>query len=214
MVETRKCRVCGVEKELTKENFRGRLRADGLIYFEYKCNPCRTARGKKWYADNREHCQKRDKKFREENPGLVRGWHRKNKEKHRAKYRKQTRERYQREIDKLRPYFRERAKAWREKNLLQSRLNAKQGRARRKNAKNHMKVTAAEIVDLFKKQRGKCAICHKKITIDNKNVDHIVPLAKGGLHEIKNIQLTCPPCNAYKHDRDPIDYMQKIGKLL
>lgn len=62
-------------------------------------------------------------------------------------------------------------------------------------------------------QRWKCAICRSSIK-GKYHVDHIEPIAKGGKHEPKNIQLLCPPCNLRKNAKDPIDYMQEIGRLL
>ena len=44
-----------------------------------------------------------------------------------------------------------------------------------------------------------CAICGNKIlTIDDCEVDHIIPFAKGGLTSIENAQLTHRTCNRMK----------------
>lgn len=59
----------------------------------------------------------------------------------------------------------------------------------------------------------KCAIC--KCDISKKyEIDHINPLAKGGLHDDSNFQLLCQFCNRSKGAKDPIDYMQSKGFLL
>lgn len=62
-------------------------------------------------------------------------------------------------------------------------------------------------------QRNKCAIC-RRVLPKGYHVDHIVPIAKGGLHQAANIQLLCPTCNMRKSDRDPIVHMQSLGRLL
>lgn len=62
-------------------------------------------------------------------------------------------------------------------------------------------------------QKWKCAICNRGI-IEKYHVDHIYPLAKGGAHEVSNIQLLCPSCNVRKSAKDPIDYMQEMVFLL
>lgn len=62
-------------------------------------------------------------------------------------------------------------------------------------------------------QRWKCAICRKSVKL-RYHVDHIKPAARGGGNEAANLQLLCPRCNHQKGARDPIDYMQSLGRLL
>lgn len=73
--------------------------------------------------------------------------------------------------------------------------------------------TAAEIKDLYRKQKGGCPVCKTSLA-DGYHVDHVQPLAKGGTNDIKNIQLLCPRCNHTKSDKDPIEFMQSRGFLL
>lgn len=67
--------------------------------------------------------------------------------------------------------------------------------------------------DLREKQRNRCAICGTSLSKGD-HLDHIVPLARGGRHAPDNLQLLCPPCNLHKSDRDPIQHMQSLGRLL
>ena len=62
-------------------------------------------------------------------------------------------------------------------------------------------------------QRWLCVICRCDVS-KSYHVDHIMPLAKGGKHEPKNIQILCPSCNVRKSAKDPIEYMQERGFLL
>jgi 5-methylcytosine-specific restriction endonuclease McrA len=62
-------------------------------------------------------------------------------------------------------------------------------------------------------QKWRCAICGTGIR-DGYHVDHIMPIARGGKHEPRNIQLLCESCNVRKNAKDPIQYMQEIGRLL
>lgn len=66
---------------------------------------------------------------------------------------------------------------------------------------------------IYEAQRGKCAICRTSIR-RGYHLDHIMPLAKGGAHEPRNVQLLCATCNVRKNARDPIDYMRSLGRLL
>lgn len=72
--------------------------------------------------------------------------------------------------------------------------------------------SASEIRELYKKQRGKCADCNRRLK--KYQLDHITPLSKGGSNAIYNIQLLCPGCNRKKYSKDPIVHAQSLGRLL
>lgn len=74
-------------------------------------------------------------------------------------------------------------------------------------------VTSADIHYRMLRQRGKCAYCRVCISW-NFEIDHIIPLARGGSNWPRNIQLTCGPCNFAKLAKDPIKFAQSIGLLL
>lgn len=70
--------------------------------------------------------------------------------------------------------------------------------------------TVKRIGDL---QKWKCAICMKKLK-GKYHVDHIMPIALGGEHAPRNIQILCPSCNMRKNAKHPVEYMQKMGFLI
>lgn len=74
-------------------------------------------------------------------------------------------------------------------------------------------VAAAWIKELHKLQRGRCPVCTEPLPKAH-HLDHIMPLYRGGRHEKGNVQLLCGPCNARKHAKDPIRFMQERGFLL
>jgi hypothetical protein len=58
---------------------------------------------------------------------------------------------------------------------------------------------------VFFRDRGLCTICHSDLSKivrigETEHYDHIVPLAKGGLNDVTNIQLLCQDCNLNKRD--------------
>ncbi len=57
-------------------------------------------------------------------------------------------------------------------------------------------------------QEGKCAHCkiEAKLTLD-----HIIPLAKGGMHDRSNAQLLCRSCNSSKNDMDPEEFAKRYA---
>ena len=49
-----------------------------------------------------------------------------------------------------------------------------------------------------------CQSCGKRDKETQLNIDHIVPLAKGGSNDISNLQVLCRRCNSQKkHHFDP-----------
>ena len=90
-------------------------------------------------------------------------------------------------------------------------INAK--RQRRKD--NHKRRAAYAMHDMFlnktkmsmyKEQGGKCAHCNEVMNFNHTynmrdaEVDHIIPVSKGGLHWDVNLQLLCKGCNMKKNN--------------
>ncbi len=54
--------------------------------------------------------------------------------------------------------------------------------------------------ELFKKQKGRCNYCGRKMSISYFHVDHKTPVSRDGKESIGNYQLLCAPCNGRKGD--------------
>lgn len=68
-------------------------------------------------------------------------------------------------------------------------------RARLRSASgNHNEL---DIMALFERQDGSCAACSADIR-RRYDVDHVMPLSRGGSNGPENLQLLCPPCNRSK----------------
>jgi 5-methylcytosine-specific restriction endonuclease McrA len=76
------------------------------------------------------------------------------------------------------------------------------------------RLTAAAVERISHAQKGKCAACRVNLKVSGHHVDHIMPIALGGTSDPSNIQLLCPKCNRSKGARDPIVFMQSLGRLL
>lgn len=81
---------------------------------------------------------------------------------------------------------------------------------KRKSAGTH---TTADIAEIVKLQRGKCALCRVSLG-RSYHVDHIIALVKGGSNDRRNLQALCGTCNRRKHAKDPIDFAKSLGMLL
>jgi 5-methylcytosine-specific restriction endonuclease McrA len=58
---------------------------------------------------------------------------------------------------------------------------------------------------LIRRDHGRCGICHKAVRAKSgpmrPGIDHIVPLSRGGTHELANLQLSHHWCNLSKNNR-------------
>lgn len=48
------------------------------------------------------------------------------------------------------------------------------------------------------KQYGKCFYCSEKLTKERVEVDHRIPVYKGGTNDLCNLVLACKECNRFK----------------
>lgn len=74
--------------------------------------------------------------------------------------------------------------------------------------------TSGERLLVYNKSKGRCSICGNFVPFDDFTVDHIIPLAKGGTNEMKNLQCTCGICNRIKQDILPEDLMDKLVQII
>ena len=59
-------------------------------------------------------------------------------------------------------------------------------------------ITAFDLWKMAKKQRLKCPLTGRTLRNDNISPDHIVPISKGGTHEISNLRLVDRDANIAK----------------
>jgi 5-methylcytosine-specific restriction endonuclease McrA len=60
---------------------------------------------------------------------------------------------------------------------------------------------------LWASHGGVCGLCRGLVTLEEMTIDHVVPLAKGGLHSYANTQPAHSDCNQDKGDDLPDDYI-------
>jgi 5-methylcytosine-specific restriction endonuclease McrA len=88
--------------------------------------------------------------------------------------------------------------------LINKACNARYQRSRRYKGKKLYLFRPPTKRTMYKQQQGKCKHCNERMNIEHKGrlkdaeVDHIIPLSKGGLHWDKNVQLLCRDCNNKK----------------
>lgn len=106
-----------------------------------------------------------------------------------------------------------RTRRWRSRNPEEWRVIVARRAARKRAASEDHPITADDLRALLEKQKGRCALCFRKLGAKY-HIDHIEPLAHGGRHAIGNLQITHPRCNHRKHAKDPFVFAQENGRLL
>jgi 5-methylcytosine-specific restriction endonuclease McrA len=183
----------------------------------YANNPDRVAlKGKEYYAKNSELAKRKRREWyakpeNKEKAKLSRALYNEKNADYVAEYARQNAKRY-------RERFPEKSKQavmdWWSRNPERKKTYHRNRRARKRgNGGSH---TQAEINEIFKHQKGRCAYCRIKLgaATNERHVDHIVPLIEGGTNDRRNLQILCQPCNLEKGRRDPIDHARKLGMLL
>lgn len=166
--EEKLCTGCRQTKSV--EEFR-QSKKDRSGYVTY-CKACEHARAKKWKQENRDQIIAYEERNKEHLDEIRRDWAVRNADRVRARQR----------INSKTP----RAK-------LRVRLRMHQRRVGK-----GAPVTPAQIEELEHRQK-RCYYCKKPFNSKRKStLDHVIPLARGGLHDISNIVLACWPCNNKK----------------
>ena len=66
---------------------------------------------------------------------------------------------------------------------------------------------------IYKKTNGHCYLCGEFVDFESFEVEHKVPLSKGGTNDLSNTFCACHCCNTIKHDIYPRDFMDKISQI-
>ena len=104
------------------------------------------------------------------------------------------------------------AKVWVANNPERRRATLQSYKARRRSVER-AGIGGAELLAWTDAQTKRCYWCG----IDCRKefqVDHYVPLSKGGKHETANLVIACKPCNQSKSAKDPIAFANTKGRLL
>ncbi len=55
-----------------------------------------------------------------------------------------------------------------------------------------------------------CQICGQTCSVEDRSIDHKIPLTRGGNHTWENVQLAHRRCNARKNDRTPEEFEEYV----
>lgn len=170
-----------------------------------ECRPCGRARGRRHYEDNPE-------KY----AGNARKYYEANRERLLESTRKCSKANPDRTLGYKRKWVqvnRQKARAavfnWQRVNPDKVKVKEQNRRARKK--ANGGKLSTDIIQKLLTKQSNKCVCCGADLMQTGYHLDHIMPLALGGLNDDSNVQLLTPKCNLSKGAKHPDDWAKEKG---
>jgi 5-methylcytosine-specific restriction endonuclease McrA len=97
-----------------------------------------------------------------------------------------------------------RYRQWMAANPEKAKANTARMRARRRGAPG--RFTAKDVAAQYARQRGTCFYCPQSLAGGNFQVDHHIPLSRGGDNDPSNIVLACPGCNRAKGTKLPWEF--------
>lgn len=78
-------------------------------------------------------------------------------------------------------------------------------------SKNMKYTEVREIV--YRRYKGRCAICGRKLALGEMCISLIVPKSKGGGKDFANMQCACETCATMKSSLTQNEFMRKIWKV-
>lgn len=168
-----------------------------LIRFgNYKCKNCRSIYLLKWSNENRENLNK-----------LSREWVEKNKEKRKqVRIKSEIKNREIRLLKRRIAYSEGRVKTNYKTNPMVRREIKYRYRARKLNTISEK----YSVENIFKKYNYKCYYCSDRAT----ELDHVIPLCRGGMDVEDNLVPSCKSCNCSKGSKTVIEWTKmKLGML-
>lgn len=186
----KKCTSCQVEKYL---NYFSSCKGGKHGVSSY-CKSCFSRMAREKYQYNKENNIERSKAWRRNNLERSKRYDEKYRAKNPEKRKKWNKQYRIRHADRVRI------------------TEARKGRTRREQINKTIdQITPEQWSQIQKKQKGKCYYCstHPKVM----EMDHVVPLKKGGEHSADNIVGCCKSCNSRKQASDTKVWAKKIGRL-
>ena len=170
------------------------------------CTACSLEQSRRWRETNIEKSRASARKWKAKNKDKVREHDRHYRQKHREKLLARKRRYYHENKAKVEAKNREWAEAhpevvretrrrWKRRNPQAVKEDSNKRRARKQNAPGDG-FTEQEFEELCEFYDHTCLRCEKNEVPLSR--DHVIPLCKGGINDISNIQPLCMPCNSKK----------------
>lgn len=84
---------------------------------------------------------------------------------------------------------------------------------KKKSAIKRKHFSEKERLIIYRKTNGHCYLCGEFVDFDSFEIEHKVPLSKGGTNDLNNLFPACHCCNNIKHDIYLRELMEKILQI-
>jgi 5-methylcytosine-specific restriction endonuclease McrA len=170
-------------------------------YYQENKDKIKTC-AKQYRENNLEKCRLNSKSYRERNKGILsikkKVWANANKGKRNISTKKWVINNPEK--------AKEMGKNWRKLNLVKGRLYSHKYNSLKK--QNGGVVEKSDIESLLLAQKSRCFYCDSKL--GKYEIEHIIPLSKGGEHKLYNIVLACVHCNRTKGNKHPEEFVNQV----
>lgn len=143
---------------------------------------------RRWYLENMEKAK-----------ANVSAWYRANTER--------ARERSKKHREDNAEYYRVKKAEYHRQNRHRSRANGSAQKARMRNAQlGDKRPILAFCKFLLTAESIACYWCREDLPVERRQIDHIIPLQRGGPHSVGNLCVSCPTCNNKKGTKLPHEF--------
>ncbi len=152
-----------------------------------------------WRTAHQDQERERQGRERDEHPERVRAKAQRYRERHPEKSRESR--------QKWRAQNPDYGQQWRDANPEKTRAYGRQWAKNHphqvadKSARRRAKIRSAPTVEkidrlaIYHRDQGVCHLCRRKVSIKTFNLDHLVPISRGGAHTAANLRVAHPRCN-------------------
>jgi 5-methylcytosine-specific restriction endonuclease McrA len=95
---------------------------------------------------------------------------------------------------------------WQKRHPYEKRLANREYRRRLGRTPSGVRLTEDEVKALIRAAKGRCVYCGR--FVKHLTIDHVTPVAKGGLTILGNVVMACRSCNAKKGTKAPLRPVQ------
>lgn len=182
------CTICGCTKPVTLAHFhRHKTTKSGYMG---QCRVCNTLRASQHYHAKRESILA----YRKENKDWILPYNRRWKALNKERVAQARRQYYEQNKDREKATM----AAYKKANPRYNATGCSNRRSRLRGSNGSH--THKEIEQMYDDQGGVCAYCQRTLN-GAYEVDHMLPLSRGGGNSWDNLAVTCQPCNRSKHDK-------------
>lgn len=186
----KQCSKCKELKDFTEFAI-DKQKKDGLCS---SCKVCKKIYDTKYIEKNKDKKYASNLKYNELHRSEKREYDRLRREKYRDIINAKKREYYNSEAG------REKHKIWQNENQAKLAASKKNTKHKRREIIKTSTLSGLDLNIWIDQQDKICSYCNS-ICYNSFHVDHIVPLSKGGKHELSNLTISCPSCNTSKGNK-------------